>query len=260
MDRADGALVGVVNARYGRMLALQTDTFVSHALLQHGEFSESEVALWRSFIEPHWIAVDVGANIGAHTIALARMAARVIAFEPLSFPFHMLCGSLALNGLTNVQAFNLAVGAERGQMTVPWIDYTQRQAYGGWAPGFKGGKGALVVPLDEVVPVVDFLKIDVEGMELDVLRGAERLIRASEPVIYVEAQANQQQIIDFLREHDYAMYWHHAPHYNPDNFRANPVNDLPDAPAPALVAFPIGDDETFENFIPAEVAALERLT
>src|SRR6185295_2584798 len=166
MDRADAALVEVVNARYGRMLALQTDSFVSHALRKYGEFSESEVALWRTFLEPHWIAVDVGANIGAHTLALATMVERVIAFEPLTYLFHLLCGSAALNGRTNVQAFNLALGAEPGHMMVPYIDYTQPAAYGGWAPGFPAGKRTPVAPLDDILPCADFLKIDVEGMEL----------------------------------------------------------------------------------------------
>ena len=256
MDRADGALVGVVNARYGRMLALQNDTFVSHALLQHGEFSESEVALWRSFLEPHWIAVDVGANIGAHTVALARMVERVIAFEPLTYLFHMLCGSVALNGLTNVQAFNLALGAEPAHMLVPYIDYTQPSAYGGWAPSFIGGKRTPVAPLDDILPCADFLKIDVEGMELEVLQGALHIIAESQPVLYLEANPGpkQQPLIDFLKGLNYSLWWHHAPHYNPQNFRGNAVDDLPSPPAPAILAMPNDTDG-----LPHQVLALERI-
>jgi FkbM family methyltransferase len=238
MDRADGSLTVISDCRYGRMMYLANDRYVGHALAQHGEYSESEVALWRSFLEPHWIAVDVGANIGAHTIALARMVERVIAFEPLTYLYHMLCGSVALNGLTNVQAFNLGVGAAPGQMRVPYIDYTQTQAYGGWAPGFTGGKITPVAPLDDILPCADFLKIDVEGMELDVLQGAERILRESEPVLYLEASEGpkQQPLIQFLRARDYYMWWHIAPHYNPQNFRGNATDDLPSAPAPAILA------------------------
>lgn len=222
---------------------LTNDRYVGHALHAHGEFSESEVALWRSLLEPEWIAVDVGANIGAHTVALARMVERVVAFEPLTYLHYMLCGSLALNGITNVQAFNLALGKEPGRMMIPYIDYTQSQAFGGWAPGFEGGRQAPVAPLDDILPCADFLKVDVEGMELEVLQGAENLINDSRPVLYVEANPGPKQkpLIDFLRAHDYALWWHHAPHYNPTNFRANPVNDLPDVPAPAILAQPQED-------------------
>lgn len=244
MDRANAALTVISPCRYGRMMYLVNDRYVGHALAKHGEFSESEVALWRSFLEPHWIAVDVGANIGAHTIALARMVERVIAFEPLTFLYHLLCGNVALNGLTNVQAFNLGVGKQPGRMQVPWIDYTQPAAYGGWAPGFVGGKRTPVAPLDDVLPCADFLKIDVEGMELEVLEGAQRLLVESKPVIYVEANPGPKQkpIIEFLRMHEYSMWWHHAEHYNPQNFRGCPENDLPDVPAPAILAHPTEDE------------------
>jgi len=244
MDRANAALTVISPCRYGRMMYLVNDRYVGHALAKHGEFSESEVALWRSFLEPHWIAVDVGANIGAHTVALARMVERVVAFEPLTYLYHLLCGSVALNGLTNVQAFNMGVGKAPGHMQVPYIDYTLPAAYGGWAPGFSGGKRTLVVPLDDVLPCADFLKIDVEGMELEVLEGAQRLLVESKPVIYVEANPGpkQKSIIEFLRMHDYRLWWHHAAHYNPQNFRGNQTNDLPDTPAPALLAMASDED------------------
>src|SRR6185503_17314544 len=146
-----------------------------------------------------------------------------------------------LNGRTNVQAFNLALGAEPGHMMVPYIDYTQPAAYGGWAPGFPAGKRTPVAPLDDILPCADFLKIDVEGMELAVLQGARRILAESRPVLYVEANVGpgQQPLIAFLKAESYRLWWHHAPHFNPDNIRHEATNDLPDVPAPAILAMPL---------------------
>lgn len=220
-DRAAASRIQISDCRYGRMMYLQNDRYMGRALQRYGEYSESEVDLWRQLVQPDWITVDCGANIGAHTVALARFAGVVFAFEPFQYLYHILCGNLALNGLTNVQAFNYAAGAKRGRIMVPNLDFTQDDNYGGLELGsYQRGVSTGMVPLDEVVAEVHFIKADVEGMEGDVLRGAERLIRECRPVLYVENNPSpvMGNLIDQIHGYDYELYWHYAPHYNPENY------------------------------------------
>jgi len=74
-----------------------------------------------------------------------------------------------------------------------------------------------------------FLKIDVEGMEEEVLRGASDTIRRLQPLLYVENDRFDRSLslMTCLEQLGYLMYWHTPPLFNPDNFRRNPVNEFP---------------------------------
>lgn len=222
-DHADASLVTIVDpTRYGRMMVLSNDRYMGQAFTTYGEYSESEVELWRQLIPPHAVVADIGANIGAHTVAFARLVpdGAVIAFEPLPFMFAMLQGNIALNGLTNVRAFNEAVGAEHGKLTVPAIDYTKQDNYGGLCLiGHNQGNPVPMVRLDDRLAVCHFLKVDVEGMEQSVLEGAQRIISQCRPALYLENNPGpgQQTLIDYVHGLGYDIWWHRAPLFNPEN-------------------------------------------
>jgi hypothetical protein len=81
----------------------------------YGEYSESEVSVFRAFLRPGDTALDIGANIGDLTLPMARIVGptgRVIAFESHNDTYHVLCASMALNGIEHVRALNCFV-AER---------------------------------------------------------------------------------------------------------------------------------------------------
>lgn len=238
LDKVDADCVTVTPARYGRMMVLKRDRYMGRAFLIHGEYSESEVELWRQLLPDNAIVADVGANIGSHTVALAALVPNglVFAFEPIRFLYHMLAGNVALNGLGNVVTFHAAAGAERGQIMVPGFDFTREENYGGIAlGGFEQGNPVAQVTLDAVLPRCHFLKIDVEGMELDVLKGAQRLIRECRPGLYLECNPEegypndqgptQLALIKHVQSLGYDVWWHHARHYNPDNFHGTPPQD-----------------------------------
>ena len=78
-----------------------------------------------------------------------------------------------------------------------------------------------VTPLDALaLPACQFMKIDVEGWEADVLRGAREMIERCRPIIYLENDRADQQpvLIGLLAELGYVQYWHVAPLFNPANF------------------------------------------
>src|SRR5262249_28338799 len=140
---------------------------------------------------PGMTVVEVGANIGLLTVPFARLVApggKVIAFEPQRIVHQILCGNLALNALTNVFAQNSAIGSECGCITVPPIDYAQTGNFGGVSlRGRNEGESIPLLTIDSLsLDRCDFMKIDVEGMELDVLRGAARTLARFRPILYLE--------------------------------------------------------------------------
>lgn len=238
---APESLTVVEGCRYGRFAAITHDQYMGKALQRYGEYSESEVQLWRQLLAatPNAIVADVGANIGCHTVALASIVpqGRVVAFEPLRWLYQLALTNATLNACRNVDVVHAAVGAERGQITVPAIDYTHDGNYGGVPlKQFSTGYPVPLVRLDDVLPVVHFIKADVEGMESEVLKGAERLIRECRPILYVEANPEdgypmkegptQLAMIRQLQGYGYTVWWHLAPHHNSANVRgADPADE-----------------------------------
>jgi len=220
--------------RYGQMLYNPNDKYVGRSLDLYGEYSEGEVELFRQTLQPGSVVIEVGANMGALTLPLAQIVSKtgiVIAFEPQRIIYQTLCANLALNSVPNVYAFQQAIGAGPGAVFVPALDYTQENNFGGLALGnFETGERVPVASLDDFnFPACHFLKVDVEGMELDVLRGANRLIGRYRPIIYVENDRKDKsdELVRHLHSLDYKMYWHRPYYYNPDNFFHNPENVFP---------------------------------
>ena len=111
--------------RHGQMLYNIHDTFVGRSLDLYGEYCEAEIEVFRQFIRPGAMVVEVGANIGTHTVFLAQHVTSsgfVVAFEPQRIVFQTLCANLALNNLTNVFCYQQAAGAKPGSLVVPPLD------------------------------------------------------------------------------------------------------------------------------------------
>jgi FkbM family methyltransferase len=222
--------------RHGDMLYNVNDRYIGRSLDLYGEWAEGELELLGLFIKPGDTVVDVGANLGTHTVFFAHKAGAqgaVFAFEPQRVVFQLLCANLALNGLTTVHARQAAVSRRSGTMSVPDVAYDDAGNYGGVGlvdgdrVGAGGGEQVPVMTLDELaLQRCRLLKIDVEGMELDVLEGAHALIAATRPLIYVENNdvARSPALIEWLLARQYHLFWHVSRFFNPHNFAVNPDN------------------------------------
>jgi FkbM family methyltransferase len=197
--------------------------YIGRCLDLYGEYSESEVDVFRAFVGPGRYAVDVGANIGDLTLPLAHLVGatgRVFAFESHPDNFNVLCANLALNGLRNVKPLNQFVADRPDASTAS--EGWGRHAYIGdvWDP--------CIAPLDALaLERCDFIKVDVDGKELEVLRSGERTIRAHRPVLYFEndVPARSQELLGYVLETlEYRVFAHAAPIFRPDKFYDNPVN------------------------------------
>jgi FkbM family methyltransferase len=169
---------------------------VDASMYMFGSYEPESLAVMTAVLEPGTDAVDVGANVGLLTVGMARAATpgRVLAFEPSPMSFERLSRNLGLNGCANALALPLALSARpgRGLLTV--------------ATAHRSGDDRLVAAATPGTPVHDvrldtldavclrerltprLVKVDVEGAEWGVLRGARRVL-ATGPCLLVEANS-----------------------------------------------------------------------
>ena len=172
------------------------------------------------------VAVDCGANIGVHTVEWAKFLhgwGRVIAIEAQERIFYALAGNIAINNCFNARAINAAVGAEIGSIAVPQPDYTKPASFGSFElrPSAtnedfgqtvdRSAANCVTVPLITIDSLklerLDFLKIDVEGMEFDVIKGAAGSIGKFHPQMLIEhIKSDKPALLRVLGEAGYAHF------------------------------------------------------
>jgi FkbM family methyltransferase len=225
--------------RRGPMVYSVNDLFVGKSFDLYGEYAEGEIGVIRRFLKSGDVAVDAGANIGAHAVAMAGMVGqtgRVHAAEPVRRTFLILSANICLGGHDNVLVHHAAFAAKPGEALLEEPDYARPGNFGGVSlMGLSDEKIARTGASEKVrlitvdgleLPRCRLIKIDVEGMELDVLEGAARTIQRLKPVLYVEndRRKNSPALIRRLFALGYRCYWHMAPLYNEANYFANPQN------------------------------------
>lgn len=174
------------------------------------EQADELFAFMTHYLKPGMTFVDVGANIGAHTIHGARLVGdkgRVYSFEADPDTFTLLQRNVALNHISNATLYNRCISNARELLTFNLSADTARSSI------FHKGESQLLLlasTLDELLPRrvhIDFLKIDVEGADYLVLAGAGRIFQDCPPgVVVVEVSSRSQEIQDFLLSHNYRLY------------------------------------------------------
>jgi len=185
---------------------------VGAQILNTQSFDKREVDLVLSLLSkrrdiygPNIVALDCGANIGVHTVEWAKHVhgwGEVLAFEAQERIYYALAGNIAINNCLNARATWSAVGSECGTINIPKVNYNRPASYGSLElrPSKKNEDIGQPVKYDDEstykvmlmsidslnLPRVDFIKIDVEGMELDVLKGAKQTLRRCEPMMLIE--------------------------------------------------------------------------
>lgn len=223
----------VVSTRYGNMIINRLDAYIGPCLTEYGEFSPDELNLLKTLVNPQSIALDVGANIGAISVPLARHCKTLLAFEPQPFLFHTLCGNLSLNSLVNVQAYQMAVGSKVGHLSIPLVDPRIRNNFGGvdllWES--KSKVSVPITTIDELsLPACDLIKCDVEGMEIEVLKGATKTLDRCRPAVYAEndRDENKAELQSILKASGRRLFHHTPPLFREDNFAGLKTNIFPD--------------------------------
>lgn len=223
--------VSIKHCRHGLFMYNLNDLFVGRGMDIYGEWCEAELDCLGQILKSGDVVVDVGANIGTHTVFFSKKVGSgglVYAFEPQRITYEFLCANLALNGLLNVVPVQKGVSDLSGEITIPVLNPSVAQNFAALKiEGHAAGDLVHVQPLDALeLKRCSLIKIDVEGMELKVLRGAEKTIRNCRPLLFVENNSREgsPELIQDLLDLGYNCWWHIAPYYNPDNFFHNAEN------------------------------------
>lgn len=173
------------------------DDYVQRVILRSRQFYEARLLNMvhgMGLIQPDATVCDIGANIGSASVFFGKVlgARRVLAFEPQLHCYATLCRNLDLNALTDAQAYNCIVGAKSGRGEINRFNPRNLGATS-FAPAKTGP--VPMVALDDLIDAEEmhgltFLKIDVEGMHLDVLSGAKKVIATFKPAIWVALPEN----------------------------------------------------------------------
>jgi FkbM family methyltransferase len=209
-------LVELHNTVNGPMYLVTTDTVISESLRQTGDYAPEEKSLLGELITSGATVVDVGANVGNHTLFFSQQVGdngRVLSFEPQRFLFQVLCANSLLGQFRNIWPYRVAVGDAQGAVDIPVPNYDRPNDFGGYSlecDTFK--EPGEITTLDALsLSECHLIKIDVEGMELSVLKGAQATIRLTKPFLYFDDNRAEfrDEIVTFAHEVlDYRLYRH----------------------------------------------------
>jgi FkbM family methyltransferase len=209
------------------MIINANDKYIGRSIELHGSWAADDIELIKSIVDilledrKQVCFYDVGANIGTHSVALARHFGPKItirAFEAQRQIYYMLCGNVALNGLDNVICEHVAVAERATTLTVTLPDYGQVNNFGGLElipPSHsdndtmihQGTEQVPTVTLDQYQDRVDLIKLDVEGMEHLVLAGAANLFQQHRPVCFFEVLKTDVTVVQqFFADQRYTLY------------------------------------------------------
>ena len=187
---------------------LTTSSYEEHEL----EFAIGLIIARRAHHGDGVVVIDCGANIGILSIEWARFMTgwgRVISFEAQAKIFYALAGNIVLNNCLNIDAFHAAIGNKVGTMAVPEPNYLVPSSYGSLDLEERPNNMDIGQKIDYAKTVnvdlktidslglerVDFIKIDVEGMEEAVLEGANVTIRKLKPIFFIEVLKSNPDVI-----------------------------------------------------------------
>jgi len=201
----------------GKMLIYTDDPTIGRSLDLYGEYCQPEIELLKNLSNKTTWFVDIGANIGTHTIPMSYHVDHVIAFEPDDANFDLLSKNVA--GLCairkNVTATKMAIGDTLQEVNTQF-DFGKTK--------IVQGTGIKSAPLDILgLPKVDLVKIDVEGQELKVLVGMRNILITYKPDMLIEMQdeTTYNETFDFLKSCNYNAYWFPVSTYSKNNQKNN---------------------------------------
>jgi FkbM family methyltransferase len=191
-----------VAKRGGLLWELDLSEGIDFSIFLLGAFEPSTVRLYQRLVKPEDTVLDIGGNIGAHTLPLARLVGprgRVIAFEPTAYAIRKMRANVALNAelCDRISVRQVMLVADDRAPLAPKV-------YSSWPLCDRGGEvhrdhggqlmdtnGAAAMTLDSALQsagagTVHFIKMDVDGHEHEVLSGAIATIQAHQPRILME--------------------------------------------------------------------------
>ncbi len=208
-------------------LMLYSDSALSRIIYQ-GNFEQEELNFFSSYIDHGFVVLDIGANIGLHSLYAANLVGvngKVYSFEPVKSTFNRLKENILINKFNNIQAFNVAMSDESktSEITVSkdgfdaWNSMVGKSCQTGDNFEIETIKTLTLdsfVEKEHLQNKIDFIKIDTEGWELQVLKGGREYLKNYSPVIMFEYSedicenfnVSLNEVYDLLTNLGYYLY------------------------------------------------------
>jgi len=216
--------------KYGQIFVSDKDFYIGRTLIASGQYCDEEMDIFRQILTHDDNVIEVGANIGCLSVPISQLVGKIYAIEPQEFIFHMLCANMIVNNCRNLEPMNIAIGDTNGNVRLPILDYNAMNNFGGIEikPG-NMGKEVPLKTLDETfknLTSLKLIKIDVEGMEREVLNGGQELIKQHRPFIYCENDREEikSDLLNKLSSIGYTTYNHISHVFNIPNFKNREIN------------------------------------
>jgi FkbM family methyltransferase len=259
-----------IECRYGTLTLFTNDSGIGHYIEHYGEWAQLEIEFLCGLIDSGAVVLDIGAYIGTHTISFCRKVGpqgRVYSFEPRPEYCAVLRQNIESNKLGNAEILQKAVSGKTGFLNLEPIDLTKEFTGGAGLDGAVNGDGLLrievpIITIDDLgLDRCDLIKIDVEGMETDVLGGGISTLNSLRPIIAAECFSVEAgwKMIEFMRKMEYHPFFHFSPAFNPDNFNASKKDLFGGMRDSALIMVPKEKYETFlaENYDNKDLIEIE---
>lgn len=205
--------IEIINSKQGRFICFKTEDLITKSLRVNGTWAEFEINLAKMFSKgvDAPTVVDIGANLGAFTVPIAKQLEQwggcVYSYEPQRIIFQQLCANVYINRLDNVYAMNVGLGNQCEKIKLPKVDYWSTRNIGSVSL-LEDIRGVTKVEYSKketeeisinmlnnlrITGVCTFVKIDVEGFELQVLQGGSEFLENNNypPILFEEWRANK---------------------------------------------------------------------
>lgn len=240
--------------RYGDFFIPDDDDLIANSIREYGEWAQQEIDILGAFIHTGNHIVDAGAYIGTHSRAFSALvgaSGKVFAFEPNPATFSILQQNAEAATQSNIQLFNTGLGATSAETTLQIVESDHNRASASVAPAPNAKSIRIKIqPLDELAfSRVDFIKVDIEGMELQLLEGAEDTVQRHSPIIFLEVNSlhSSQGFLDWATQHNYLAYGINVPAFNADNHLQSSINIFGHAREVGLLLTPIDSQPVYKE-------------
>jgi FkbM family methyltransferase len=195
---------------------IDTGDVIGSCIYRFGSWEKNIEDVYKTLIKEDNLCVNVGANMGYHTIKMAKISKGVVAFEPQVKIYNQLCSNVYLNEMDDkIDCLRYALGDSNENSRLETFDNNpslfcgELKNYGGMSINENSkGEEITITTLDSFDFRPDFILMDAEGYEDKILVGGNRMIRECKPTILLEAWSTKREdIFSQLRILDYEIYW-----------------------------------------------------
>ena len=220
----------IVETKFGKIVVNINDEYIGKSFLYKNYWAEDEIMGISKVLElkcknkEKIIFYDIGANIGSHSLALSQIFNNRItikAFEAQFTIYKMFKQTIDINKIKNIELYNNAVSNKNNEIIrIELPDYSKFNNFGAFElhRPFKNStnlnirkcgvyENVKTIKLDNFDEEVDFIKMDIEGMESVAIEGSKYIIKKFRPILYIELlKTNNEEIINYFKNNNYRIY------------------------------------------------------